>query len=109
MKFHTTLDFLILACNQTLDFNQCLFCVTVDFLVQQDSRLTSVLVEFLRDSRISSSCVLPDGRLDSVLDEFLHVSRPFSSCVQRQFSVDPCFNGSSDLSTFRVSSLDTSK
>lgn len=83
--------------------------MTVDFLVQQDSRLTSVLVEFLRDSRISSSCVLPDGRLDSVLDEFLNVSRPFSSCVQRQFSVDPCFNGSSDLSTFRVSSLDTPK
>ena len=77
--------------------------------MQQDSRLTSVLVEFLRDSRISSSCVLPDGRLDSVLDEFLHVSRPFSSCVQRQFRVDPCFNGSSDLSTFRVSSLDTPK
>ena len=77
--------------------------------MQQDSRLSSVLVEFLRDSRISSSCVLPDGKLDSVLDEFLHVSRPFSSCVQCQFSEDPCFNGSSDLSTFGVSGLDTSK
>ena len=75
--------------------------------MQQDCRLTSALVEFLRDSRISSSCVLPDGGLDSVLDEFLHVSRPFSSCVQRQFSVDPWFNGSSDLSTFGVRSLDT--
>lgn len=38
MKFHTTLDFLILACNQTLDFTQWLFCMTLDFLVRECSR-----------------------------------------------------------------------
>ena len=46
-----------------------------------------------------------DSRLTSVLDEFSRDSKLFSSCVQCKFSADPYnLNGSSDLSTFAATS-----
>ena len=59
----------------------------------------------LCDSRLISSCVQQDSRLTSLLDEFSRDSNPFSSCMQRQFSADPPYlDGSSDLSTFAATS-----
>ena len=59
----------------------------------------------LCDSRLISSCVQQDSRLTSFLDEFSRDSNPFSSCMQRQFSAHPPYlNGSSHLSTFAATS-----